>query len=308
MSQLNPGLKDKKVFGILGPTSSGKTTLALKIAKEMDAEIVSVDSRQLIKRMDVGTGKVPVSGGFKAIRSDGVWEINGVKVWGYDVFNPDQFFTVQDYLDFIGQIKFTKKNVLFVGGTGFYFDVILGNVKLSGVEPNKSLRDSLQNKTSNELFETLEGLDARKASSIDRHNKVRLIRAIEIAKTGDIGIEPRTVTMAKLIGLMPDRSLLYGRSDLWVDSVFELRLIDEVQKLVTLGFRYTPPMKGLIYKTALRLIDKEISEEECVQRSKFDIHAYIRRQISYFNRIENVEWFDPSKKESVDDILNLLKL
>jgi tRNA dimethylallyltransferase len=305
-------IKGKKVVCLLGPTSSGKTSIALKLCKELGGEIVSVDSRQVIKKMDIGTGKVPILSNLKVERGDTNWKIDGVKVWGYDVFEPDQYFSAIDFIEFISKIEFQEKYIFFVGGTGFYFDLLLGNAKTSGVLPDLKLREIFESKTKEELYDMLEKKDSDRAGKIDRNNKVRLIRALEIAeKSGQKTIaEQKPLYSLKefeplVLGLKPDRKWLYERADHWVEEIFSNGLLDEVNKLSQLGYKDSKPMQGLVYKTVLDLFEEKFSLDEACQLIKFDIHAYIRRQESYFNRIKGVSWFDSSKNQTYDAILNL---
>ena len=138
----------KKVFVILGPTSSGKTSLSLKLAKKMNGEIISADSRQIYKTMDIGTGKLPINANVKIVRDVDKWIIDGINVWGYDLVTPDAFFSAYDFAKFalpkISRGNPENKTMFVVGGTGFYIDILTGRVKPSNVMPDLELRATLE--------------------------------------------------------------------------------------------------------------------------------------------------------------------
>src|SRR3989338_8537223 len=166
--------KEKKVIVITGQTATGKSDWGVKIAKKFNGEVVSADSRQVYTGLNIGTGKVTKK------------EMRGVLHHLIDVANPTRVFTVAEYQKLarkkIDEILKKGKLPIIVGGTGFYIDVLLGDVTLSSTPPNKLLRKKLKQKTAQELFSILKKIDPAKALTIDKHNPVRLIRAIEIAQ------------------------------------------------------------------------------------------------------------------------------
>src|SRR3989344_987614 len=288
-------LKPKQVV-ILGPTSSGKTSLALKLCKKLGGEIVSVDSRQIYKYMDIGTGKLPVGEPFEVEKNDGLWVVNGVKVFGYNLISPDKSFSAFDFYNFISKLKFEKPYVFFTGGTGFYFDVILGNKKVANVSPDENLRKKLNKLTAEQLFLKLSVLNKEKAGLIDKNNKVRLIRAIEI-ETGSQNFVEKALPFIRpsvVIGLKIPRPEIYKRVDRWVETSFEA-LIEETKALIEMGFSETAPMKGLNYKTAVLFLSQKLNKQEALERMKYDNHKYIRRQETYFKKMPKVSFFDPLK-------------
>ena len=176
----------KKLLIVCGSTATGKTSLALTIAKKFDGELISCDSRQVYKRMDIGTGKgLPAN---SRPNREGCYEIGGVKIWGYDIADPKKGFSVAQYIKFartkIGNIWAEGKLPFLVGGTGLYIKGVVDGIATAEVRPNIKLRKSLIEKRPEELFEILAQLDAAKAGSLntsDRKNPRRLIRAIEVA-------------------------------------------------------------------------------------------------------------------------------
>lgn len=303
----------RKFIALIGPTSSGKTSLALKICKELGGEIVSVDSRQAVKFFDVGTGKTPVS--FKASlqKNNDYWLMDGIKVYGYDLFDPNQEFSVVDFCEFVSKISFTSDLILFVGGTGFYFDILSGNIQVSNIKPNFSLRHGLSKKSTEELFELLTKLDVNASQKIDRFNKVRLIRAVEISlskKENTVDkldqkekVFSKYVNFTKVIGLNSSRDLLFSRVNGWAKEVFSEELFCEVRKLEVLGYGSCRSMSGLVYKTAKAYVTGSMSFEAASDRTCFDLHAYIRRQQTYFKKMCISVWLDPFKTDIYDTIL-----
>lgn len=294
-----------KVYVVLGPTSSGKTSLALDLCRSMDSEIVSADSRQIYKYMNVGTGKFPF----------GIHN-NDVRIWGYDLVIPGKYFSVVDYVDFatkkIEEILKNGKKAFVVGGTGFYIDVLTGRQKVSEYEPNFVLRNQLENKSTEELLSYLKSVSLGDALNLDTKNKVRLIRAIEkkLAKKSD---STSLVNLLKnvsfeFIGLKSDRDFLYKRSDNWAEEIWENGLIEEVKNLINDGYKDTHQMKGLVYKTAVGFLDGKISEQEAVQRTKFDLHAYIRRQQTWFKKNDQIKWFEIKDKRLSKNVQNFVSL
>lgn len=179
----------EKTLVILGPTATGKTSLALEIAKQKKGEIISADSRQIYKGLDIGTGKfpLPVNSRRSLVIScfDGYWIEDGIKIWGYDLIAPDEIFTAFDFARFaqekIKDIQARGKLPILVGGTGFWIEMALGRVAPARVPPDWRLRHQLEEYPAEILFEKLKKMDLKRAESVDPKNKRRLIRAIEIA-------------------------------------------------------------------------------------------------------------------------------
>lgn len=309
----------KNIFIIIGPTSTGKTSLALDLCKKFNGEIISADSRQAVKFMDIGTGKLPVGKDLKIEKKDKCWMVNGINIWGYDLTNPNEYFSGYDFakfaLDKAKELENLDKNIFIVGGTGFYIDLFTGKVKPSHVEPDLDLRKSLEIMSLEELQEKLNTLNPEIYKNIDKKNKVRLIRAIEkelLDPVSDSDLEYLDSEGYKFtfIGLSGPRDLLYKRSDSWVDNIWSGRIIDEVKSLVELGFGDSPKLQGLVYKTVIDFINGDRSsahEKESIQRIKYDIHSYIRRQQTWFKRNCDIEWVDISKDDFKEIIYNSIE-
>jgi len=312
-------IPENPLIVICGPTSTGKTSLALSLCRKFKGEIISADSRQVYRFMDVGTGKLPVTESNVQIKKgNGMWEIGGIRVWLYDVVNPNQSFTVVDYARRAeAEIKscWRRGRVPFlVGGSGFYIDVVLGKLTVAGVPPDFELRRELEKLSTAELFEKLQALDPQRAKTIDPANPHRLIRAVEIAvsRRGGSSALPEESPAAQfpnvardkslklnafILGLTAPRGVLYARADRWAQAIISNgTLIDEIYDLLDRGYRNTPPLRGIVYKTVLEFVDQKITKGEMLQKIKFDLHGYIRRQLTWFRRDEGIRWFDITQK------------
>ena len=306
--------KKRKIFILVGPTSSGKTSLAIKLCKKFNGEIISADSRQLCKFMDIGTGKLPIKSNAKVKKNDNCWVVDGVNVWGYDLVTPDKFFSGYDFALFSLkkslELMDNGKNVFLVGGTGLYIDLFTGEIRPSGASPNEKFRSLLDNLSLEKLQIVLKTISPEDYKKIDLNNKVRLIRALEKkmpSKTSSTPLPYLEDVGFVYIGLIGDRELLYERSDKWVDFIWKNGLIDEVEGLIKMGYANSHKMKGLVYKTTVSFINKKITEKEAIERIKFDIHAYIRRQQTWFKRNKNIMWVDISKDGFEEIIYNIIK-
>jgi tRNA dimethylallyltransferase len=284
-----------KVIVILGQTATGKSALAVKIAlrlrsgsstKKNGAEIISADSRQIYKNLDIGTGKITQK------------EMRGVSHYLLDIANPKNKFTVTQYqkkaIYAMTEICQRGKTPIIVGGTGFYIDAITKGVVFPEVPPNLKLRKILEKKSSEALLKILEKLDKVRAKDIEnkneQNNKVRLIRAIEIAKA--IGRVPKITEATPpykfiKIGLYLPPDKLKKKVEKRVKDMFAQGLLKEIEKLKKfgvsksrlqeLGFEYDNPM-----------YEKVVSETI----------KYAKRQMTWFKRDKEIKWFDASLPSS----------
>jgi len=278
-----------KVIVILGQTTTGKSDLAVKIAlrlrsessiKNGGAEIISADSRQVYKGLDIGTGKITQK------------EMRSVPHHLLDVASPKKQFTVAEYKKLtnsaIAKIVNKNKIPILCGGTGFYIDAITKGVIFPEVPPNFKLRKALYSKSAIALFEYLKKLDPKRAKNIDPKNKVRLIRAIEIAKAlgkvPNLATEPPSYKFIKIgLYLPPDK--LKKKVTKRVKKMFEAGLLNEIKKLKKagvsekrlkeFGFEYYKPTPEKVIKATL---------------------DYAKRQMTWFKRDKQIKWFDGSKK------------
>lgn len=305
-------LAKTKTFIILGPTCAGKTSLGVKLCREFNGLIISADSRQVVRCMDIGTGKVPALGLPADItRLRDRWVLSGVDIYGYDLVDPNEYFSAYDFLGFCKKILLRAfldgRNVFVVGGTGLYIDTLAGRVPLAGVGPNMALRRNAKSLSVDELGARLLKLSSEVYKKIDVKNPVRIIRAIEKLSVKDVSEEKASLLKDPIfVGLTSDREVLYARADAWIDSIFKDELFNEVA-FIESRFPNSHRLKGLIYKSVVSYLSRATSLEESKQQAKYDTHAYIRRQLTWFRRNSDINWFDISAKNFDDQVLSLVK-
>ena len=282
MQQLN----NKKLLVILGPTASGKSELAIKLAKLFSGEIVSADSRQIYKGMDIGSGKVPL----KKIK--GKFYSNGIRHHLIDVANPQEYFSVAQYqklaLKAIKDIQKRGKLPILCGGTGLYISSVIEGWQFPKVKPNLKLRKELENLTKEELFLKIKKLDARRAKTIDKNNKRRLIRALEILLQNK-KIEPLKKIPLKMkiliIGIKTDKKVLQQKIKKRLEKRLKEGMIEEVKKLKEKGVSSKRLEDfGLEYRWVNRYLEKKINYEEMKETLEKEINKYAKRQITWFTR------------------------
>ena len=282
-----PALMKPKVLVILGPTATGKSGLAVKIAKKINGEIISADSRQVYKGMNLGSGKVTKK------------EMGGIPHHLLDVVKPNTRFSVAQYKKIaektIEEIVKKGKNPIICGGTGFYIDSIVKNISLPEVRPNPKLRKQLDKKTASELFIILKKLSPSRAETIDKHNKVRLIRAIEIATS--LGNVPEIKEGPKkydfvFIGLdFPDNELKKRIEKRLLDRI-KLGMIAEIKKLHNQGVSWKRLESfGLEYRQTALYLQEKITREQMIENLKNDIWHFAKRQRTWFKRNKKIRWF-----------------
>lgn len=301
------GMKQKNFNVLLGPTSTGKTSLAIELCQKLDGEIISADSRQVVKFMNIGTGKIPVNLSAQIHVEQDKYLFNGIPTWGYDLVNPNEYFSAFDFAKFavakIHEIKSRNRKVFLVGGTGFYIDPIIGRASFSDAPPDLALRNKLEGLSLDELISMLDGQPV-----VDLKNKVRVVRALEIQQSEKANTNKLEVFEPdNIIGLTGERSLLYKRADDWVDSIWDNGLIQEVVALKEGSYGTSWRLNGLIYGTALDFLGGKLTETDSKQRMKFDVHAYIRRQQTWFKRNTDIKWFDISETDYRQKILDLVE-
>ena len=253
--------------------------------------------------MDIGTGKLPINTNVEIEKKENHWIIDGIEVWGYDLTTPNQYFSAYDYAKFaISKInELTKKNIpiFLVGGTGFYTDTVTGKKILAGEKPNKHLRESLNTTPTKNLLTWLQQLNKDAFEKVDKNNRHRIIRALEIelGKEKQLGknVLPKLQTTDfKFIGLNTDRKMLYNRADIWLEEVWKNGLVEETQKL-SKNYPASEKLNGLVYKETLAFINNILKEDEAIQKAKYSLHAYIRRQLTWFRKNKDIHWIDIKK-------------
>ncbi|OGY57289.1 MAG: tRNA (adenosine(37)-N6)-dimethylallyltransferase MiaA [Candidatus Colwellbacteria bacterium RIFCSPHIGHO2_12_FULL_43_12] len=293
-------MKRNKIVVIVGPTSSGKSDLAVLVAKRFRGEVVSADSRQVYKGMDIGSGKITRK------------EMKGVRHHLLGVASPKSTFTVVKYKKLaekaIADILKRKRLPIICGGTGFYIDSLLYDWHMPKVAANKSLRDRLNRKSGIELFKMLSGLDPERAKNIDRHNKVRLVRALEIVITTGAPV-PKTELFNKKeslyeflkIGIKVQDKVLKEKIKIRLGKRLKEGLIKEVEKLHRQGLSWNKLDNfGLEYRYISRYLRGLVTKEDAISTIEKENWHYAKRQMTWFRRDKNTIWINsPEKAKSL---------
>ncbi len=303
----------RKVFVILGPTSSGKTSTAINLCKKYDGEVVSADSRQVYKYMDVGTGKKPAGSDVGITKLENHWEMDGIKIWGYDLVTPNEYFSSYDFAQFalkkLEEILSAGKTAFLVGGTGFYIDMVTGRIKPANIPPDFDLRHELEQAPLEGLQEKLKKLDDMAYEKIDKENPARLVRAIEKLLTKNKPSEKLNYIKDVeyiFIGLTADRETLYSKTDAWLETIWQGGLIKETKFLLNSEYKNSPKLKGLVYNNTINHIKGDLPEDEAKQKIKYDLHSYIRRQQTYFKKIPGIITINTSQDNNLQKVYNII--
>jgi len=287
-----------KLIVILGSTTCGKTSWSIRLAKKINGEIISADSRQIYKKMTIGTAKSP-----------GEWKRNGIRRTYYiedvphhliDFLDPGKFFTVAEFRD--KAIKYAKmahanaRIPIVAGGTGLYIHSVVDNLQIPRVPPNRKLRKSFEEKTPSELLTWLENLDSKTAQSVDPKNKRRIIRALEVCILSG---EPFSAQQKKgesifdtlQIGIEVPREVLYERIDNRVDEMIQQGLVEEVRNLLRQKYSWSlPSMSGIGYRQFKKYFEGIDELDEVIRKLKRDTRRYAKRQASWFKRDPRIKW------------------
>jgi tRNA dimethylallyltransferase len=308
-------MEKPKIIVILGQTSTGKSDLAVEIAKKVGGEVISADSRQVYKGMDLGTGKITKK------------EMRGIPHHMLDVASPKKVFSVSDYKKLadkkIKEIVKRSNVPILCGGTGFYIDAVINGTILPEVPPDAKLRATLSKKSVAELFKMLQKLDPIRAKTIDSKNPVRLIRAIEIAKV--LGKVPKVSTSSNYnvlkIGLtLPDEILkkrIYARllarikkpaRQSYASGVAGGGMLKEIENLHKQGVSWKRMNElGLEYRYGALYLQGKLTKKEMIEKLNTEIWHYAKRQKTWFKRDKDIVWVDSEKNKVLKKINNFLK-
>ena len=297
---------NKKLKGIVisGATGVGKTDLSIKLAKRLNADIISADASQVYKFLDIGTAKVTED------------EMQGIKHYMIDVVEPDEDYSVGDFEVEVNKILHEKeenaKNVILVGGTGLYIRAIIDGFSDLPTKDEK-IRKDLEKKSLEELQEILKELDLQAYNEIDLNNKLRLVRAIEVCKiTGGKFSELRVKNIKKnnynflKVFLTRNREELYERINKRVDIMIQKGLVEEAKKVYNNYEDSLYKISAIGYKELFNYFDGKVSLEEAIEDIKRESRRYAKRQMTWFRKEKDYLIYnlsEISEKEIIEDIL-----
>lgn len=292
-------MNDKNVVVLTGPTAVGKTALSIALAKALDTGIISADSMQVYKYMDIGSAKITPQ------------EMDGVGHALVDVYEPDEAFHVvrfqHDAKEAMKRLWAQGRLPLIVGGTGFYIQALLYDIDFTAEDADRTLREKyeiiVREQGAQALHEMLRAVDPQSAADIHANNVKRVIRALEFYEKTGVPISSHNAAEREKASpygfayfvLTDRREKLYARIDARVDAMMEQGLLDEVKTLKQMGYtRDMVSMQGLGYKELLAYLDGECSLEEAVHIIKRDTRHFAKRQLTWFRRERDVIWVDKS--------------
>ncbi len=281
-----------KLIVILGPTAVGKSDYAVQLAKKIGSEIISADSRQVYKGLNIGTGKITKR------------EMRGIKHYLLDVADPRKRFTVIQYVKLaekaIREITSKGKIPIICGGTGFYIQALVDGIVFPDVPPNNSLRKTLNKKSAHELLAILKKLDPQRYKTIEKKNLRRVIRAIEIASA--IGKVPKLTKPTKsagkydaqFIGLNVSPTELKERIKKRLLKRLKSGMISEARKLHSNGLSWKRMEElGLEYRYLAFYLQGKLTKEQMIEELNTEIWHYAKRQMTWFKRDGRIEWVTP---------------
>lgn len=300
--------KKTKIVSIVGPSASGKSALAVEIAKEFNGEIISCDSRIIYKNFDIATAKPTQE------------EMQGIKHYFIGNIEPENDYSAADFADeakkVIKEIVSRGKLPIVAGGTGLYFRILLEDFDIPRVAPNESLRKTLEQKTAEELYSLLQEKDPELATKIHKNNKVKIIRALEVC-------EELKTPMSKAqkkkepefdvlwIGLNAEnRDYLYNRINKRVDIMLEQGLLEEAKVIID-KYKGLPLIEQTIgYQELIPYLKGDVSVEEAVSNIKQNTRRYAKRQLTWFRSNKSINWLNIDKlsnEELIKNAKNLVK-
>ena len=294
---------------IVGPTAVGKSELALHLAQSLNGEIINADSRQVYRYMDIGTNKPSLA------------ERTSVPHHLIDVVEPNEDFSLAMYHQLataaINAIQQKGKLSLLVGGSGLYVWSLVEGWKIPQVSPNQELRSRLEARAgqegSNILYQELQSIDSLAAAKIHPNNTRRIIRALEIYQAAQqppsqLQRQREPGFSTTIIGLTLERSELYRRIDCRVDKMIQKGLVEEVEKLLKMGYSLSlPSMSGIGYKQIGQFLRSELSFAAAIDRIKYETHRLARHQYAWFRLSDTrIHWLDAASS-SIDEATKLVK-
>lgn len=293
-----------KILVIVGPTASGKTGLAIELAKRFNGEVISADSRQVYRGLDIGSAKVTKE------------EMDGVPHHLLDVADPKDVYNAADFKRdakiAVDDILSRSKLPIICGGTFFYIDALLEKISLPEVEPDLELRAELEEKGAAELLEILEKLDPDRAAAVEKQNPRRLIRAIEIARS--LGHVPETevrecpyevLTIGLIVDMETHGEVLKGR----ILERLNAGMKEEVERLLNEGVTHERLEKfGLEYRYLSRYLRGLLTFDQMVEELTVKSRQFAKRQMTWLKRDQEIKWFNRQDQEITDEVNAFLEL
>ena len=295
-----------KIVVICGPTASGKTALGIQVAQQANGEIISSDSMQIYKDMDIGTAKPT-----EEERAQAVHHL-------VDFVSPDERYSVADFkkdaTEKIEDILSRGKLPIIVGGTGLYVNSLIHNIEYKEEITDIEYRNELEKVDLETLYKQAQEIDPEAAVKVSQNDRKRITRILEIFHTTgktktQMEAESRKEVKYdyKIFVLTPERDKLYERINLRVDLMMQAGLVDEVKKLLKKYNEFPTAMQGLGYKEVKEYLDGDITEEEMVEKIKQESRHYAKRQLTWFRQYKDATWLDTFDKNNVNIILEQLK-
>ena len=301
-----------KVIIICGPTASGKTSLSIELAKAINGEIISCDSMQIYKEMDIGTAKPTVE------------EMQGIKHYLIDFVSPDERYSVADFKRdskaAIKEILLKGKVPIIVGGTGLYVDSLIYEIEYPNIELDEKYRQELEKRVKKEglqsLYEEAKKIDPEAIQKISQNDQKRILRVLEIYHaTGKNKTEQEKESRKnpveydyQVYALNWDREKLYERINKRVDIMIEKGLIEEVEKIYKKYSKFPTAMQGLGYKEVVEYLEEKCTKNEMIEKIKMESRRYSKRQMTWFRKNKQTIWLDGQEKveNNVEIILQKL--
>lgn len=300
-------MKKPKVIVIVGPTASGKTKLAIELAKIINGEIISCDSMQIYKEMNIGTAKPTID------------EQKEIKHYLIDIVSPDERFSVSEYQKIaenaIEEIIHKGKVPIVVGGTGLYANSLIYGIKFLDIKFDEKYREELEKRVEQEglknLYEEAKKIDPEAMKNITQNDKKRILRVLEIYKqTGmtktkqdELSKLEETKYEYKVFGINIEREILYKKINHRVDEMLEQGLVEEVKTIYKKHKKTPTAMQAIGYKEVVEYLNNNISEEEMIEKIKMETRRYAKRQITWFKKNKEIVWLN-----GLDDRQNNIKI
>ncbi len=301
-------MQKNKVIVICGPTASGKTALSIELAKQIHGEIVSCDSMQIYKDMNIGTAKPTPE------------EMQGIKHYLIGYVSPEERYSVADYKTdakkAIKEIIQKGKMPIVVGGTGLYLDSLIYEIEYQDIKLDEEYRKKLEAEVEEEGLETLyeraKQIDAKAIEKISPNDKKRILRILEIYHaTGKTKTEQEIESRKKEVeydykvyALDWDRQTLYDRINKRVDMMIEQGLVEEVKQILTKYDTFPTAMQGLGYKEVVEYLDGKLTKEEMIEKIKMETRRYAKRQLTWFRKNKQTIWLNA--EDTIQNNINII--